>query len=483
MEKFEHIAYMFNERTIGKKYENYVVNAIYTKINNPELIPVTQQCVRNVKDKRHYYLLDLYFPQLNYGIEVDEGQHESSEHQRKDKERAENILSAIECEEGRIKIYQSDGKTIRSFDDITEQIDREVEKIKAMMESKNIIWKDNEEQKEEILKHGYFDINDDVVYKNFTEIYFLIKERELKNNQEAGRPLNNDYYLWVPTLSIMRDNGEIVKANGNWENYINEDHTEIRERDVQNKKELKAGYGSVCYSHLTDSKKLDYTCSRVVFMKMKDRFNKVVIKFIGVFKFTHAEIQKNGSCDRYYKRIDTRVSIADLRNDFQKEVQEKNTKKDTDFIRAQIVTGGKAIQYWAKFRNYLTERNIKFPEDSTSSVGTGSNNVIFNETSPSVFFTFTFKSRNKTIGCELYTQNKDKNLFFFLQEHQIEIEKEIGFKLDWQELKGKKATRIEKKLPVDTNDTTHYSEYFDWMIDKGQKFLKVFPKYITMFKK
>ena len=47
MEKFNHIAYMFNERTKGKKYENYVVNAIYTKINNPELIPVTQQCVRN----------------------------------------------------------------------------------------------------------------------------------------------------------------------------------------------------------------------------------------------------------------------------------------------------------------------------------------------------------------------------------------------------------------------------------------------------
>ena len=47
MEKLEHLALMLNKRTKGKKYENFVVNSIYTKISNPDLIPITQQYVKN----------------------------------------------------------------------------------------------------------------------------------------------------------------------------------------------------------------------------------------------------------------------------------------------------------------------------------------------------------------------------------------------------------------------------------------------------
>ena len=74
-ERLDHIAYMFNVRTNGKAYENFIVNAIYAKVGEPELMPVTQQFVKNPRDHRRYYLLDLYFPQLRYGIEVDEEHH------------------------------------------------------------------------------------------------------------------------------------------------------------------------------------------------------------------------------------------------------------------------------------------------------------------------------------------------------------------------------------------------------------------------
>ena len=47
MEKLEHLALMLNRRTKGKKYENFVINSIYTKIANPDLIPITQQYVKN----------------------------------------------------------------------------------------------------------------------------------------------------------------------------------------------------------------------------------------------------------------------------------------------------------------------------------------------------------------------------------------------------------------------------------------------------
>lgn len=375
MEKFEHIAYMFNERTKGKKYENYVVNAIYTKINNPELMPVTQQYVKNPKDSRHYYLLDLYFPQLNYGIEVDEGQHEGSEHQRKDKEREKNIFSAIECEEGRIKICQKDGKTLRSFEDITEQIDREVEKINAMIGNRELKWKDNEELKEEVFKRGYFDINDDVVYRNFLDVYNLITGKGDKGNYKGGRLLNNNYYLWVPQLSIKLDDGSIIKANEKWENYLNEDHTKINERDVTNKKNLKNGVESECYRHLPLKKQLEYISKRIVFMKMKDRFNKNVVKFIGVFKFTHAEVQKDGGCVRYYERVSTQVNIADLRKgnenskkkeEYNKIKRERKGQSGKDYTKYNVngvYAGGKGKTVYTVVKEYVDKHpEISFKE-------------------------------------------------------------------------------------------------------------------------
>ena len=39
---------MLNRRTTGKKYENFVINSIYTKLSNPDLIPITQQYVKDI---------------------------------------------------------------------------------------------------------------------------------------------------------------------------------------------------------------------------------------------------------------------------------------------------------------------------------------------------------------------------------------------------------------------------------------------------
>lgn len=48
MEKLDHLSIMLNRRTTGKKYENFVINSIYTKLSNPDLIPITQQYVKNI---------------------------------------------------------------------------------------------------------------------------------------------------------------------------------------------------------------------------------------------------------------------------------------------------------------------------------------------------------------------------------------------------------------------------------------------------
>lgn len=48
-----------------KDYENYVINRIWSLLDDPEIKPVSQW----------YALIDLYFPQLNIGIECNEFHH------------------------------------------------------------------------------------------------------------------------------------------------------------------------------------------------------------------------------------------------------------------------------------------------------------------------------------------------------------------------------------------------------------------------
>lgn len=49
-------------RTKRKDYENYVINAIWHKLNRLDVQPVTQQYIRRSDGK--YALVDLYFPQI-----------------------------------------------------------------------------------------------------------------------------------------------------------------------------------------------------------------------------------------------------------------------------------------------------------------------------------------------------------------------------------------------------------------------------------
>ena len=165
MEKFEHLAKMFNKRTKRKDYENFIVNAIYNRVGNFELMPITQQYVRNTQpntnDPREYYLMDLYCPQINYGVEVDEMQHTQEYHRILDEEREEAIREAIGCTERRIKLYhkvEEGNAVMRSFDEINSQINECVKEIQELIKKteeesgKNLTWISNDERKKTSLE-------------------------------------------------------------------------------------------------------------------------------------------------------------------------------------------------------------------------------------------------------------------------------------------------------------------------------------------
>ena len=147
--RMKYLAHTLNRRTVRKRFENFVVNAIYSKVDHSELVPVTQKCVR-IPNSRNHYLLDLYFPQLNYAIEVDESYHFTPEQMEADRLRTEFIEKKLECNVSRILIYKIINKnevTLRTYEDVNNQIDREVEKIKKMIVEKeanghSLLWSD-----------------------------------------------------------------------------------------------------------------------------------------------------------------------------------------------------------------------------------------------------------------------------------------------------------------------------------------------------
>ena len=310
MDKLEYLALMLNRRTNGKKYENFVINAIYARIANLDLIPVTQKYVKNPNcsnsDNKKYYLLDLYFPQLNYGIEVDEPAHEKQANQEFDKIRENDILDAVEgFTIGRIEIGK-DEKTLNTIEKVNEQINEKVVEIKKLIAEKKeqLSWKDEETQKKEVFAKGVFDVNDGVTYKGISEIYSSIVGRSVANLGKGFVKLNKSYKLWCPYLAIQLDDGTVITRNG-WENTLNEDRSIIEEIPEDMKKCGEDGLWN------------ENGIKRIVFMHVQNNFGIDEVRFLGVFEAVRLETIKEGKNKgkqkRTYKRTKTSVKIDDLR--------------------------------------------------------------------------------------------------------------------------------------------------------------------------
>ena len=300
--RLDYIAYMFNVRTRRKAYENFIVNAIYARVGNLDLIPVTQQYVKSQnsdgqnKSKRSYYLLDLYFPQLNYGIEIDEGQHNNENNQEADKLRAEDIKAAIECVEERIPIY-SNGKIQRPIEEIDRDINDIVARIKQMIDEKGgVIWKTNKQEIEDVKKNGRFTESDEADYNGITEICKIIGRGH--PGQRCYVPLNKYYKLWVPKMAIKLSDGYVSNTANGYVNFLSEDHNYIYESKVNEK-------------WILDEKTEDNKFLRVVFMQMKNRFGKRCVKFLGVYQ------QIETTCDQTtYYRVSKQIEIKELDSQF-----------------------------------------------------------------------------------------------------------------------------------------------------------------------
>src|SRR5688572_9116078 len=111
--KLDYVTRIFT-KTCHKRIENYVITRIWHLLNSEEIKIMHQQFVSRGEGQRA--LTDLYFPQINYHIEVDEEYHTNNTDQDKIREaqiieRTGHVVKRVNC------------SNITSLEEIHNQID------------------------------------------------------------------------------------------------------------------------------------------------------------------------------------------------------------------------------------------------------------------------------------------------------------------------------------------------------------------------
>ena len=136
--------------------------------------------------------------------------------------------------------------------------------------------------------------------------------------------------------------------------------------------------------------------------------------------------------------------------------------------------GMKQAAWWAAFMDYAMAQP-EFKKYFNRRKGRGQHCLNLPIGSSQYHISLTIKK--DSLGAEIFGNGELLKPFF---AHKDEIEKELGFTMDWQPLPGKKASRIIVTFPGDFTDIVADNKYFAWYCEKAVILKKVFPKYARL---
>lgn len=278
-------------RTKRKDYENYVIGAIWHRLNNLEIKPVSQQYVQRSDGK--YALLDLYFPQINVGIECDEAYHEQNVEPDKIREaKVEQALSALKTGKDFTLIRINANTGINEFE---QQINEAVEQIERLYEKYGCPkWSEEKDSVEQVLDSGVLSLYDNLQFAKIIDIAKCFG-RDYKAMQASTFFLNKSTVVWCPKLAIEM-NGELkAPSAAGWLNVLSEQWDRIT-TIVPEDKEQQEKY-----------RKQDLKA--LVFAQSKNTLGQTSYRFLGVYAFEKSEDNHKKVT---YKRISERYSLNEL---------------------------------------------------------------------------------------------------------------------------------------------------------------------------
>ena len=284
---------------------------------NIEIEPVAQQVVRRFDGHGHKFaLIDLFFPAVNIGIEVDEEGHLKSEHV--DKIREEAVLHVLYEENGfdstklkpEVQILAPDLdetavsellriKTYLGYDALEQQINEAVDEIcrrASLIRDRNpeaLKWVTPEEHQAEISRRGWIATDDRVIFSNVREICECISPANKPGGKGKStssvilKSTEEPSMLWCPKLAIRDENGSVTAVSDGWVNEFLPDGRikEWNDNPAKMAKNLKKHW-----------------LPRPTFMQMRDSLGRPGYRFIGVYKRLKGDLAQ----PRIYERISDR---------------------------------------------------------------------------------------------------------------------------------------------------------------------------------
>lgn len=255
-----------------KKTETYVINRIWHQLNDDRVKFVVQQYIRKTQDK--YALADLYLPQLNIFIEINEPFHKNNK--EVDKIRNEEILQVTHSH---LEIIDCDNP----IEVIHSRISEVVQKIKEAIKeqgNKFIPWDGGSTLSVEYhQRKGYLKIEDNEYIHTIDEAFAVFgakaKHRGFLRVAGATIPNKENWIVWCPN-SVHRI----------WSNELSDDGLAIREYNKANEQLRKV--------HVERFTSINQT--RITFFRDEDELGFRFYRFAGVFEINKEKSIQENKC-------------------------------------------------------------------------------------------------------------------------------------------------------------------------------------------
>lgn len=269
-------------RTKRKDYENYVIGAIWHRLNNLEIKPVSQQYVKRSDGK--YALLDLYFPQLNVGIECDEAYHEKNKEPDKIREvNLEQALSALQTGKEFTLIRINANTDVVEFE---KQINNAVEIIKDLYEKYGFPrWSDEKSSIQKVLEEGQLSFRENLQFSKIVDIAKCFG-KNYKAMQASTFFIDNNTVIWCPKLAVEINGNLKAPSAAGWLNILSEQWDTITTLVPDDKEHLE--------------KFRNPNLKNLVFAQSKNTLGQVMYRFLGVYVFEKSE---DNNKQIIYKRV------------------------------------------------------------------------------------------------------------------------------------------------------------------------------------
>lgn len=280
MNKTEYIIRQLS-KTNKKNFENYVVTRIWHLLDNTNIKFVSQQYVKRPNGRA---ITDMYFPQINLHVEVDEGHHFDllGKQINQDLIRDADIINATGNEPKRIQVC-GNSRFDLDINVINSRIDEVVEIIRNKFTDPAIKQWDLESEynPSTYIKKGFISADDNVSFRTIADACNCFGNNYVNVQRGFFRHPLEDRQLWFPKLY----------PNKEWNNELSIDEELIIMRKIHNNAEF-------FNAQLTNKIQLK---ERLTFARVKSNLGDVMYRFKGVYKCDVDESKKNNYF--IYKRL------------------------------------------------------------------------------------------------------------------------------------------------------------------------------------